>query len=145
MEQKSVSDLLAIYLVLFLAFVAFSSLFIFVINWEDWFFGIKLDGWLAGIYLFSKAVVAMLLAYLLLKSESKRIVWSILSIVFFAFVFVLPVFSSQRNLRSDLGWTIFWIELVVLIIIPFILLTIYMVMNRMNKEGSESTEKLLFP
>jgi len=137
MEQKPVSDLLAIYLVLFLALVAFSSLFIFFINWEDWFFGIKLDGWPAGLYLFLKAVVATLLAFLLLKNESKRIAWSILSIVFFAFVFILPVFSSQRNLRSELGWIIFWIELVVLIIIPSILIVVYMVLNRVTKEDSD--------
>lgn len=130
--KKNVSDLLAIYLVFFLALVAFSFLFVFIINWEDWFFGIKLDG-PAGLYLFLKAVVAALLAHLLLKSWSKRIAWSTLSIFFFAFAFILPVFSSQRNLRSKPGWIIFWIELVVLIIIPSILITIYMVLNLMNK------------
>ena len=134
MERKDASDLLSIYLVLFLTLVVSSSLFMFIINWEDWFFGIKLDGWTAGIYLFSKAVIAALLVYLLLKHESKRILWSILSIVFSAFVFILPVFSSQRNLRDELGWTIFWQELAVLIIIPVILLVVYLMVNRLDRE-----------
>jgi amino acid permease len=134
MKKKDASDLLAVYLVLFLILIAGSSLFMFIINWEDWFFGIKLDGWPAGLYLFSKAIVAALLAYLLLKSENKRILGSILSIIFFAFVFILPVFSRQRNMRSELGWTIFWIQLVIMIIIPVILLIIYLNVNRINRK-----------
>jgi amino acid permease len=135
MKKKDASDLLAVYLVLFLILIAGSSLFMFIINWEDWFFGIKLDGWPAGLYLFSKAIVAALLAYLLLKSENKRILGSILSIIFFAFVFILPVFSRQRNMRSELGWTIFWIQLVIMIIIPVILLIIYLNVNRITERN----------
>lgn len=54
MKEKDASDLLAIYLVLFLTLVAGSSLFMFIINWEDWFFGIKLDGWTQGCIYFQK-------------------------------------------------------------------------------------------
>jgi hypothetical protein len=133
MKKKDASDLLAMYLVLFLTLIAGSSLFMFIINWEDWFFGIKLDGWPAGLYLFSKAVVAALLLYLLLKKEGMRILWSILSIVFFAFVFILPVFSSQREMRSELGWMIFWAELVIMIIFPIILVVIYVAVSVKNK------------
>jgi hypothetical protein len=135
MERENASDLLSIYLVLFLTLIAGSSLFMFIINWEDWFFGIKLDGLPAGLYLFSKVVVAALLAYLLVNHEDKRVLWSILSILFFAFVFILPVFSSQRNMRSELGWVIFWIECVIIIIIPVILLIMYLNVSRKNKEG----------
>ncbi len=134
MKKKDASDLLTVYLVLFLTLIAGSSLFMFIINWEDWFFGIKLNGWPAGLYLFSKVVVGALLAYLLVKSENKRILWSVLSIVFFAFVFIVPVFSSQRNLRDELGWMIFWIEFVIMIIIPVILLISYFNVNRKYKE-----------
>jgi amino acid permease len=133
-KKKDASDLLSVYLILFLTLIAGSSLFMFILNWEDWFFGIKLDGWPAGLYLFSKAFVAALLIYLLLKNESRSILWSTLSIVFFAVVFILPVFSSQRNMRNELGWTIFWAELVIMIIIPVILLIIYLNVNRKYKE-----------
>ena len=133
MDKKNISFLLSLYLAVFLSLFAAGFLFAFIINWEDWFFGIKLDGLPAGIYLFSKAVVAALLVYLLLKDESRKILWSVLSIGFLAFVFILPVFSSQRNLRNELGWTIFWAQLVVLIIIPVCLLIVYLVVNRMNR------------
>ncbi len=135
MKKKDASDLLTVYLVLFLTLIAGSSLFMFILNWEDWFFGIKLDGRPAGLYLFSKVVVAALLAYLIVQHENKRILWSILSIFFFAFVFILPVFSSQRNMRDELGWMIFWIECVIMIIIPVILLIMYLNVNRKDKEG----------
>ena len=128
-------DLVGAYLALFLSLVAFGFFFVFVINWEDWFFGIKLDGLPAGIYLFSKAVVAALLAYLLLKCGTKQFLWSIVSLFFFLFVSILPVFSSQRNLRSGPGWTVFWIELVVMIIIPVISLVISFTVNRMNRNS----------
>ena len=106
----------------------------FVINWEDWFFGIKLDGWPAGVALFSKGFVAALLILLLLKDESRRILWSILSIGFLAFVFILPVFSSQRKMRNEVGFTIFWAEFVVMIVIPVILLIAYQIVNQKNRE-----------
>ncbi len=135
MEKKNVRDLLSIYLVLFLALVASGTLFVFIINWEDWFFGIKLDGLPAGLYLFSKVVVAALLAYVLVKNKNTRILWSIISILFFAFVFILPVFTNQRNLHSELGWMIFWIKLVIMIIIPVILLIMYVIMSRTKQGG----------
>jgi hypothetical protein len=135
MDKKNISFLLSLYLVLFLALTAAEFFFAFTLNWEDWFFGIKLDGWSAGLALFSKGFVAALLVYLLLKHESRRVLWSILSIVFFAFVFILPVFSSQRNMRNELGWTIFWIEFVVLIIIPVILLIVYLIASRTKEEA----------
>ncbi|MDD5188546.1 MAG: hypothetical protein PHF57_10115 [Methanoregula sp.] len=72
MDKKNISFLLSLYLAVFLSLLAAGFLFAFIINWEDWFFGIKLDGLPAGIYLFSKAVVAALLAYLLLKCKTKQ-------------------------------------------------------------------------
>jgi hypothetical protein len=127
-------DLLRVYLALFLSLTAFGFLFAFIINWEDWFFGIKLDGWLAGIFLFSKAVVALVLTYILIMGKQKKVLTGVAAILFLAFVFILPVFSSQRNMRSELGWTIFWIECVIFLLIPSILLIIYFIVSR-NKPG----------
>jgi hypothetical protein len=135
MDKKNISFLLILYLVLFLTLVAAGFFFAFTINWEDWFFGIKLDGWPAGVALFLKGFVAALLIFLLLKDEIRSILWSILSIGFLAFVFILPVFSSQRSMRNELGWTIFWAELVVLIVIPVILLIGYLIVRRKKKVG----------
>jgi len=85
MDKKNISFLLSLYLAVFLTLLAAGFLFAFIINWEDWFFGIKLDGLPAGIYLFSKAVVAALLAYLLLKYGTKQFLLSIASLFFFLF------------------------------------------------------------
>ena len=111
-------------------------MFVFIINWEGWFFGIKLAGWPAGILLFSKGIVSTLLVVLLLKNEGRRILWSSVSVGFLAFVFILPVFSSQRNMRTEAGWTVFWAELVILIIIPVILMVACLVMNHKNQAGA---------
>lgn len=135
MDKKNISFLLSLYLIVFLTLMAAGFFFVFVINWEDWFFGIKLAGWPAGIFLFSKAIVSALLIFLLWKNEGRRILWSILAISFLAFVFILPVFSSQREMRSELGWTIFWAELIVLIIVPVILLLVYLVIDRSTRSN----------
>jgi hypothetical protein len=133
MDKKNISFLLSLYLIVFLTLTAAGFFFVFVINWEDWFFGIKLDGWPAGIFLFSKAVVSVLLIFLFVKNEGRRILWSILAISFLAFVFILPVFSNQREMRTEPGWTIFWAELIVLTIVPVILLIGCFILSRKNK------------
>ena len=46
---------------------ALATLFAFVINWETWFFGTKLDGFPAGIALGATWLVAALLAAALIK------------------------------------------------------------------------------
>jgi len=135
MDKKTISFLLSLYLIVFLTLMAAGFFFVFVINWEDWFFGIKLDGWPAGIFLFSKAIVSVFLIFLLLKNEGWRILWSIMAISFLAFVFILPVFSSQRAMRSEFGWTIFWAELIVLIIVPVILLLVYLIIDRSTRSN----------
>ena len=136
MDKKNISFLLSLYLIVFLTLMAAGFFFVFVINWEDWFFGIKLDGWPAGIFLFSKAIVSALLIFLLLKNKGRRILWNILAISFIAVVFILPVFSSQRVMRSELGWTIFWIQLVIMIIIPIVLVVICLVVSGKNKNDA---------
>lgn len=135
LKRSEIADLLAAYLLLFLLLIALGHLFIFTINWEDWFFGIKLDGWPAGLFLFAKAAAAAALALLLIRDARRRAAWGLASVIFLAFVFILPVFSSQRNLKSDPGWTIFWAECVLFLVIPGILLAIYAIAGRNMQEG----------
>ena len=133
MDKKKISFLLSLCLIVFLTLVAAGFFFAFIINWEDWFFGIKLDGLPAGISLFLKAFIASSLVVQVGKDEARRTLWWILSLAFLAFVFILPVFSSQRNMRSEPGWTVFWIELVILIIVPAVLLLVYLIMDRLGR------------
>lgn len=50
-----------------LSFSTLMFLFVFIINWEDRFFGIKLDGLPAGLYLLAKWVIAVALAAALVR------------------------------------------------------------------------------
>jgi len=140
MEKNRVREILmgalSTYLVLFLFLNALMFSFAFLINWEAWFFGIKLDGWPAGLYLAATALAAAGLIVLLLKYPHRSFAICIASVLYFAFVYILPVFSRQKNLKSDLGWTVFWIELVLYIVIPSVILGIYTMLNRTKTRGS---------
>ncbi|MFA7694808.1 MAG: hypothetical protein WCX63_04660 [Methanoregula sp.] len=134
--QETLMEVLCAYLVLFLFLSALMSFFAFIINWEAWFFGIKLDGWPAGLYLFATALAATLLISLLLKYPGRSFMLCAVSVLYFVFVYILPVFSRQANLKSDLGWTVFWIELVLYIVIPSIVLGVYAILGRIKTGGS---------
>jgi hypothetical protein len=134
--QETLMGILSTYLVLFLFLSALESFFAFVINWEAWFFGIKLDGWPAGLYLFATALAAVLLVVLLLKYPHRSFAICAVSVLYFAFVYILPVFSRQKNLRSDLGWTVFWAEVMLYIVVPLLILGIYAVAGRTKTGGS---------
>jgi hypothetical protein len=62
---ESAETLLFICLIFALVLSAFVFFFVFCINWEDWFFGTKLDGLPAGIYLFVKMAGAGGTVYLM--------------------------------------------------------------------------------
>jgi hypothetical protein len=63
--MESVEAFLFICLIFALILSAFIFFFVFCINWEDWFFGTKLDGLPAGIYLFFKMAGAVAIVYLM--------------------------------------------------------------------------------
>ncbi len=132
--KQDISTLLAAYSILFLFLTLLGHLFILTINQEDWFFGIKLDGWPAGLYLFAKAAVAAALILLLIRDAKNRAAWGLASVIFLSFVYILPVFSGQRNLKSDAGWTIFWAECVLFLVIPAILLLLHRFWGRAGPE-----------
>ncbi|WP_421909543.1 hypothetical protein [Methanolacinia petrolearia] len=91
-----------IYIILFLVLVFFSlmNLFVFIINWETWFFGIRLAGLNAGILLFIYFLVPAVLAHLLYMYPGKTAIISILSVFFFGFTFIS---SSITTLQLSNG------------------------------------------
>jgi hypothetical protein len=141
MEKKRIREILmgalSTYMVLFLFLDALITSFAFLINWEAWFFGIKLDGWPAGLYLAATALAAAGLIVLLLKYPDRSFAVCSASVLYFAFVYILPVFSRQRNMKIDFGWTIFWAELVLYIIIPSVILGVSAVLGR-TKTGESA-------
>lgn len=133
--RETLMGVLSMYFVFFLFLSALMQYFAFVINWEAWFLGIKLDGWQAGLYLLSTALAATLLIALLLKYPGKSFMLCAISVLYFAFVYILPVFSRQADMIRDPGWTIFWIELVLYLVIPSIVLGVYAVLGRTTTGG----------
>lgn len=86
---------LALIGILILAFLMFT--FVFIINWEDWFLGTRLAGPLAGALLFSKALVAFALTYLLVQYPRHLKAGVILSIGFFGFLLLNSSITIWNN------------------------------------------------
>jgi hypothetical protein len=103
--------------ILILAALAFS--FVFFINWEDWFFGTKLDGMPAGLYLFIKAITAILLAYLLIRWSKYRSPATLVTIAFFGFLFFDSAVTIQKNSG---GRELFSVVLALFLLIPILAL-----------------------
>jgi hypothetical protein len=94
--SKSSEALLWYSLILILILVAIPFSFVFIINWEDWIFGIKLDGWPAGIALLAKAVTAFTLAVLLIWFPKYKKGLSLLTIDILGFYWLIPQQLSRR-------------------------------------------------
>jgi hypothetical protein len=63
--MESAEAFLFIFLIVALALSAFIFFLVFCISWEDWFFGMKLDGLPAGLWLFAKMAGAIAIMYLM--------------------------------------------------------------------------------
>lgn len=83
-----------LYAILILSSVMY--FFVFLINWEDWFFGIKLDGFPAGILLLVKAFLAAALVCLLVLYPRYRKSGVCLSALFYGFLFA----DSAATIRT---------------------------------------------
>jgi hypothetical protein len=70
--MESAEAFLFICLIFALVLSAFVFFFVFCINWEDWFFGIKLDGLPAGLWLFFKIAGAVVIAGLMAQYPRYR-------------------------------------------------------------------------
>lgn len=108
--------------------------FVFIINWEDWFFGIKLDGLPAGIYLFSKGFVALLLAVLVLKYRQKIELITVCTIVYFAYL-IWPALYAVQVIPTFLGTLMYLAQFWLDIGIPVVFLAVH-VLARYNLKQS---------
>jgi hypothetical protein len=131
---KITDTVLAYYIATIALLSAAMFFFVFIINWEDWFFGIKLDGIPAGIYLFCKGFVAILLAVLMLKYRKKVELITICTIVYFAYL-IWPVLYSVQIIPTFLGTLRYLAQFWLGIGIPVVLLVIH-VLARRNVEQS---------
>ncbi len=99
--EKSLKYLLSA--TLFLSFLTF--MFVFAINWEDWFFGIKIEGLSAGVSLFKHGSLAIILVFLLARYPGKSRWITGAAILYFGIIFVnssltIQMMSSGREMYS---------------------------------------------
>lgn len=113
--------------ILILAFLIF--LFVFIINWEDWFFGIKLDGLFAGIYLILKGVAAGTLFFLfLIKSRFTHWIAG-LAVLYLGIIFIDSAFTTQK---LTYGKSLFSYELSIVLLIALSFFIIHYLQTRIK-------------
>jgi len=76
---------------------AFIFFFVFCIDWVDWFFSIRLEGPLAGIYLFLKmagavAIICLMAHYPRYRRQSVLLVFG-----YYTFLFIDAVVTLQKH------------------------------------------------
>jgi len=108
--------------------------FVFTINWEDWFWGIKLDGLPAGIYLLVKGLIALFLVMLMIKYREKIELLTVLAILYFGYLLApttlylsSPVFDMPRYLA----------QLTVVLVVPGILLVAHWILHHNKKTATQ--------
>jgi hypothetical protein len=116
-----------LFLCLFVSVVisAMIFLFVFVINWEDWFFGIKLDGLPAGLCLLAKALGAAAIVIILAQYPRHQVAGILAGTGYFGLLFFDSAVTIQKN---TYGRQSFSILLAILFLVPVLLLIIHLVM-----------------
>jgi hypothetical protein len=118
--MESAELLIFICLIFGLALSAFIFFFVFCITWEDWFFSIQLDGLPAGIYLFTKMAVAVVIIYLMAhypryRKQSVLAVFGYYGFLFFDAVVPLQKYSQGRDYPAMMA-VLFFLSVLLLIV-----------------------------
>lgn len=121
--------LIAILLLSFLMYM-----FVFLINWEDWFFGVKLNGAPAGMYLLLKGTGAGSLAFILMKCRRYTLAAAVLAAFYFGYTLVDSAITIQT--RTDNLYSPF---MLVLFAISFVFLIIHILTVRFCKSDPDLT------
>jgi len=94
-------------------------LLIISFNWEDRFFGMKLDGTIAGMFLFLKGIVAVLLLCIILIHPRNIRLAAILATLYYGYLFI----DSSVTIQTNTGkWYLFAFPFVLFILVPLLLL-----------------------
>lgn len=112
-------------------------LFAFTLNWEAWFFGMKIDGLNAGIILFTYFMVSAILAYLLFRYPWRIDIIALMSILFFGFKFID---SSETVQELSKGLNSYNEYMAVFMVIPLLVLVGHLIVTRFY-DGKDDTSK----
>ncbi|OPX64067.1 MULTISPECIES: hypothetical protein [unclassified Methanoregula] len=94
---ETAETLLFVVLILLLVMSAFIWFFVFCIDWEDWFFGVKLDGLPAGMYLSAKTAGAIIIIYSMAHYPKYRRQSVISVFAFYGFLCLDSIGTLLRN------------------------------------------------
>lgn len=129
---QSVDSLLKFCVTGLLVLAAIVFLSVFTITREDWFFGIKLDGLPAGLYLLDKAVVAGALAGLFIRFPQRTTLLAGFSILYFGFLFLDSAITFQKNTG---GQSLFSPLFAVFLAVPVVYFILRLMTGRTGPEG----------
>ena len=111
-------------------------LFAFTINWEAWFFGMKMDGLNAGIILFTYFFISATLAFLLFRYPRRIVTIAFLSIFFFGFSFIDSAVTIQELSNGLNSYNEF---MAIFMVIPLIVLVGHLIIVQLyNREDDSS-------
>jgi hypothetical protein len=116
---RSLGTLLFLCLFISVVVSAMVFFFVFIINQEDWFFGMKLDGPMAGLYLFAKGLGAAAIAVILAQFPRFQKAGAIAGIGYFGLMFFDSAVTIQKN---TYGRESFSLLLALLLLVPVLLL-----------------------
>ncbi|WAI01442.1 hypothetical protein [Methanogenium organophilum] len=132
---KSLDQLFHYCLLGILLFTSVIYFFVFVINWEAWFFGMKMDGLYAGVLLFTYCLIASSLAYFLFRYPQKIAVIAGMSIFFFGFMFIDSAVTIQK---LSGGQELFSTFLAMLVLVPAGILIGHLIVVRLYKMDDDT-------
>ena len=93
--------------------------FVFIINWEDWFFDVKLAGPAAGVFLAAKAAGAVILMFMVTQYPDRWKAVLPASIAYFGFLLVNAMVTYQTTAPGS-----FPVLLAFLVIVPVLLVVL---------------------
>ena len=113
---------------------SFTLFFIFVLNWEARFFGMKLDGLPAGLLLFIRFLIPAVLALLLIRYPDRILPVAVFALVFYGFFFIDSSVTIQRNTG---GTELFGIKPLVSVLIPAVVVIGHLLVVRLRDRTDE--------
>jgi hypothetical protein len=141
MNQKHIVEtievLLFVCLIGALVLSAFVFFFVFCVDWVDWFFGIKLEGLPAGIYLFAKMAGAVAIIYLMVHYPRYRRQSVLLVFLYYGMLCFDAVVTLWKNPQSDRDYPLM---MLVLFSITVLLLVVHGTLSLTQPEGSCETK-----
>ncbi|MHB8163162.1 MAG: hypothetical protein ACYDDV_02315 [Methanoregula sp.] len=104
---------------------------------EDWFFGTKLDGLPAGIFLLAKTITAIALAALIVQCTKYKKVIILIAVAYFGFLLFNSAATIQKNTA---GRESFSILLAIFFLIPILYFMVNILATRLDRDDTADRE-----